>query len=75
MARKRRTEREADEEDAVLRGPTFAEKQYAAAEREQARENERMALPTPDEAAAFVSPAEIEEFEGDLAPVEEEEEP
>ena len=45
------------------RGRSFAEEQYAAAEREQAREAERLAQPTPDEAAAFVSEAEIEEIE------------
>lgn len=60
MAHKRRTEREADDQDAIVCGRTYAEKEYDAAERDQARENERMAQPTDDETDAFVTDAEME---------------
>lgn len=68
MAHKRRTERDADEQDAVVRGRTSAEKEYDAAERDQARENERMGQPTPDEADAFVTDAEMEAREANSSP-------
>ena len=73
MAHKRRTEREADEQDAVVRGPTSAEEQYAAAERDQARENERMAQPTPDEVGHFLTDAELKAREANSSPRDDDE--
>jgi hypothetical protein len=73
MAHKRRTAREADEQDAAVRGRSTSEKEYDAAERDQARENERMAQPTDDESDAFVTDAEMEAREANSTPQKDEE--